>query len=185
MGVARGEGTVIETPVDVVQGVPVYLRPSFGFWVVVEGRPGSPIYPVGATTYRTDGSLPDLQVIVSEQLGNGTQIVCDDGPLMRGGVPASEGFLPTQDVTNAINDFGCRFKNASGLPGGRGPTAACTQRPDGTDAFWVAASTIQFCSFIDRPYEFSAGDTLVTARIRDSNNNLSDPTRIIVRVAAQ
>jgi hypothetical protein len=188
-GVARADGTVIEEPNDMSGGVRVYTRPSYGFSLVVEGRPGVPSIPLGTSTINWNPSdpsvLPDLQAIVSNRLGDGSDAVCDDsddGDKKRGGVPAAAGFVGTQDVANAISDFGCRFKDSFGQPGGRGANDACTRLPDGFDRFWDPTSTVQFCGLIDKPYEFHPGDTLVTVRIRDVERNLSEAEQLIIRV---
>lgn len=163
------------------EGILVFERPSFGFTLVVEGAPGVFSAPVGATTFsQNNGILPDLQVVVSMDLGNGNTAVCDTRPEARDGVPAAGEISPAQ--APAINDLGCRFKNAFGQPGGRGPNEACTRLPDESFGFWEDASTIQFCGFIDRPFEFHTGDTLVRVRIRDVLGNLSDEAQIIIRV---
>jgi hypothetical protein len=187
-GVAQADGSIVEVPTDIIDGVRVYERPSFDFSLVVEGRPGSPTIPLGTSTYNWNASdptvLPDLQAIVSNPLGDASPAVCDDGPGpdMRGGVPASASFSPMQEVANAISDLGCRFKNAVGQPGGRGPNEACTRFPDGFDRFYDPTSTVQFCGFIDKPYGFRQGNTLVTVRIRDVDRNLSEPAQLIIRV---
>ena len=54
--------------------------------------------------------------------------------------------------------------------------------PDEFFGFWDQTSTIQFCGFIDRPFEFHPSDTLVRVRIRDIAGNLSDEAQIIIRV---
>lgn len=128
------------------------------------------------------GTLPDLQMIVSRPLGDGSVAVCDEMPEARGGVPATAAFAPDQTTANAINDLGCRFKDAAGEPGGVGPADACTRLPDGTDAFWGEGSTVQFCSLIDRPFGFPPGDTLVRVRLRDAAGNLSAVASLVVRV---
>ena len=54
--------------------VPIYSRAGgSGFSIVVEGRPGASGAPVGDSTYREDlSALPDLQIIASRDLGNGS-----------------------------------------------------------------------------------------------------------------
>lgn len=184
---ARSDGTVVGSPTAVSPaGVPVYERPSFGFILVVEGRPGATGAPMGRTSFQWspgDPSVrPDLQMIVSRPLGDGSADVCDDAPGRRGGVPATAEFGPTQAVADAISDLGCRFKDAAGNPGGRGPADACTRMPDGTDRFRAADSTVQFCALVDRPFAFPRGDTLVTVRLRDVAGHLSAPAALVVRV---
>ena len=186
---ARADGTVVETPsARSGDGVPIYERPRFGFYLVVEGKPGGTGARMGSSAYEWDPGnpalLPDLQMIVSRPLGDGSEAVCDNGPEVWGGVPAAADFASTQFTANAISDLGCRFKNAADDPGGRGPADACTRLPDGTDGFWAPGGTVQFCGFIDRPFEFPPGDTVVSVRLRDVEGHLSAPARLIIRAPA-
>lgn len=185
-GVARADGTVVETPTAMLRpGVPIYERPRFGFFLVVEGQPGATGARMGTSAYEWDpddpSELPDVQVIVSRPLGNGSAAVCDDLPDNRGGVPATVEFTLDQAMADAVNDLGCRFKDGKGEPGGRGASDACTRLRNGIDAFWGEGTTVQFCSLIDRPFEFPSGDTLVRARLRDEAGHVSHESALVVR----
>lgn len=154
---------------------------------------------VGTSTFNYDPqdptARPDLQVEVSQPLGNGSTAVCDDTPSNPGGVPAVNppNFSFTQPISDAINDLGCRFVDGTGQPVGRTSSGdACTITAQGTFQFvctlasspgcTVATSTIQFCGPINQPLAFPTGDTLITVMLRDVAGNLSMPGQMIIRV---
>jgi hypothetical protein len=166
-------------------GYATFLRPPSGFLIYIEARPGVSGRPVGTTTFQSSATdpnvLPDLQVLVSRALGNGSPAVCDDGPAPPiGGVPASAPrvFDGTQAVANAINDLSCRFdaRTTSIL--------ACTRDSFGTYGFTNPASTVQFCTSpgVGAELAFPLGDTIVSARVRDVLGQPGHPSSIAVRV---
>ena len=168
---------------------PVYQWPfGFAFRVVVEGKRGPSNLAVGQNAFRYDPSdptvRPDLEIIVSQPLGNGSSTVCDDGSdgMPIGGVPASAGFDLLQPISDAINDLGCRFINGSNNPVGRGPGDQCTIGLDGLPTFGNGSSSVQFCADIIPELAFPVGDTLVTARLHDSSGTPGDPASMIVRI---
>jgi hypothetical protein len=164
----------------------MFLRPSSGFLIYIEARPGVSGRPVGTSTFNysaTDPNvLPDLQLVASRVLGNGSTAVCDTGPVPRpGGVPAVSPplFGGTQAVSNAINDFGCRFdaRTSSSL--------ACTRDAfQQTESFVDGRSTVQFCTSLGIGTEmaFPPGDTILTARVRDLIGQPGPPVSIVIRV---
>lgn len=117
---------------------------------------------------------------------NPTTTVCDDDLGMFGGVPAIDppSFAPIQSIADAINDFACRFKDETGSPGGR-IANSCVMSKDGQFNFVSAATTVQFCGLINRPFSFPSGETLVTVRIRDEALRVSAAKALIIRVTAQ
>ncbi len=184
----RADDTLVN-PVEVSpEGLSIYQRPSFGFSLVVEGRPGGTNAMIGGSTFNPDsigGSLfPDLQIEVSRPLGDGSTAVCDDTPPTLGGVPAIEppDFSPTQAIGNAVNDFACRFKDGTGVRFARGPSDSCLRFDDGQFRFVVPTSTLQFCGVINRAIGFPVGDTVVTVRIRDVLGNVSAVAQLVIRV---
>jgi hypothetical protein len=191
VGLARPDDTIID-PVGVTsQGWPIYERPlGYLFTIVVEAKPGPNRLRVGLNTFRSSLSdpivRPDFEIIVSRPLGDGSAVVCDDMPPMIGGVPASTSFNTTQPISNAINDFGCRFVDGSGSPGGRGPDEACTMFEDGFSRFVISsgpnASTAQFCAGIAEPFKFPDGDTTVRVRARDAGGVPGAPVSFVVRI---
>ena len=85
-------------------------------------------------------------------------------------------------VIDAVNDLGCRFLDGSGNPVGRKLNEACTLPPTGEYAFVSPDSTIQFCGLIDSLLIFPAGDTTVTARLRDIDGNAGPPAHIVIHI---
>lgn len=186
-GVVRADDTLV-TPVELTpEGIAVYERPSYGFSLVLEGRPGGTRSDIGSNTFRTNPSdptvFPDIQIQVTRPLGDGSLAVCDDTAPSLGGVPAVNppDFSTTQAIADAVNDLACRFKDGSGLRSGRGPADSCVIFSDGLFRFVDQTSTIQFCGLINRPIGFPEGDTLVTARIRDVAGHLSDIAQLVIR----
>lgn len=167
-----------------VDGTPIFQRPSgAGFNIVVEGKPGASGTAVGTVTYRENGP-PDLQVLVSRPLGNGSLEVCDRAPPQAGGVPAIDPpvFDDSPAVIDALNDLGCRFRDGAGQPRGRGRNDACILEPDGGFDFGNRDSTVQFCGFIDVATRFPSGDVRITVRLRDELGRTGPPAQMLVRV---
>jgi hypothetical protein len=178
---------LVPTPSGFVGAVPIYTRPlGFNFTLVIEGRPGGSRQQVGLITFASDPEdptvRPDLWILASRPLGDGSGAVCDDKLPDIGGVPATDppDFSETQAISNRINDFACRFVNGTGAYLGRLSDEACTMRPNGEFQF-VSNARAQFCGTIGAPFKFPSGDTTVTARIRDMGGNLSPPAQIIIR----
>ncbi len=181
-GIADASGVPL-LPAGTSGGLTVY-RTQFGagFIVFVEGKPGPSGLPVGTSTFNhspTDPAIrPDLQIQANRDLGNGSSDPCDNSFPRLGGVPG----LPLPDyslrreVSDALNDFACRFSvfNASQFP--------CTLDTSTNFAFVDPNSTLQFCALVSTALEFPPGDTVLTARLRDTGGNLGTPVQIIVRV---
>ena len=126
-------------------------------------------------------ALPNFQILVSRALGNGSTLVCDNGPDPPiGGVPAVDPpqFGGDQNVANAINDLACRF-DARTTTGD-----ACTRNASQDAAFVNAATRVQFCPQLGIGSElaFPDGDTRVTARVTDAIGQPGFPASIIIRV---
>lgn len=184
-GVARADGGVATPDAVAGDGTPIFERPvPQGFFLVVEARPGPNNRAVGQTTVSDDASeLPNLQLVVSRPLGNGSTDVCDDMPPMIGGVPAVE--PPRFDATTApaINDLGCRF-NARTLTSSPTSVGPCTRNASGDYVFVDSTSRVQFCpsAGIDTAIAFPPGDTRVTVRVSDVFGQPGLPASIIIRV---
>lgn len=186
LGVAAADGTVA-TPVGSSDGVPIFQRSTpNGFFIVIEAVPGPNGTNVGQITFDWSSSdpnrLPDLLIVSSRPLGDGSTAVCDDtSPGFIGGVPAVDppSFGGTQFVANAINDFACRFtaRNNAG--------DACTRTPGGDSGFVVGGTkAVQFCPTVGIGVElaFPLGDTRITAVVKDENGLPGMPQSIIIRV---
>lgn len=186
-GITRADDTLVKSSGTTPDGVPIYQRlTGAGFSLVVEGRPGPSGSAVGRSAF--DGSatsLPDLQVEVSHPLGNGSPAVCDRSGSMAGGVPAIDppSFNGTPAVIAAVNDLACRFLDGSDMPVARNRDDACVMFGSGDLRFVNPASTLQFCGFVTRFMEFPAGDTLVTARLRDQAGNAGATAQIVIHVS--
>jgi len=168
----------------------VYAWPQgFDFWLVIEAAPAADQRPLGVSTYAykpgDPSVLPDLQVLVSNDLGNGNPAVCEGGD-ENVGIPAvpSLTFSETDQVAAAVNDLGCRFDDGTGQPLGRqSPDEACTKSPITFDPGFIdPQTTVQFCALIARPFPFPGGDTTVAARVRDTRERLSLQEEIVVRI---
>ncbi len=187
LGLARADDTLVD-PVDSIGDIPIYARTAgFGFWMVVEGRPGASGAAVGRSAYDESGAdFPDLQVVVARPLGaNPSAAVCDRVGIDSGGVPATNPptFDPVPAVIDAVNDLACRFRDGADAPVGRGGSDSCVYF-ESTSSYRFAAtgSTLQFCGFVDGVMRFQPGDTLVTVRLRDVEGNVGPPAQLIVRV---
>lgn len=187
VGLARPDDTLLAPIGATNQGWPIYERPlGYLFTVVVEAKPGPSRLPVGLNAFRYDpldpSVRPDLEIIVSRPLGDGSPAVCDNMLPMLGGVPAASSFNLTQPISDAINDFACRFVNGAGTPGGRAAGSQCTLFADGEFHFADSRSTAQFCAGIAAPFGFTLGDTVVTVRVQDASGIPGPPASFVVRV---
>lgn len=179
----------LTTPVDTdASGRPIFsVTNGQGFQLIVEGQPGFDRRPIGLAAYVEEGT-PDLQMIVSRALGDGSPLVCDIEPPMLGGVPATTPFGFTDDAGAAalLNDLGCRVDDGTGEATARASSAsACTRSIHGNDfgyAFVLPDTTVQYCLVVARPWAFPSGDTVVAARLRDIAGQLGPPQEIVVRV---
>jgi hypothetical protein len=190
-GVTRSDDQLVIPSGVLPDGTEVFERPSGkGFSIVVEARPGGANTPVGMTTFRWDPArpdiLPDLAIVASRSLGNGSPAVCDETPPALGGVPAWNGLLDlpgSQELADIINDLSCRFKDGSGQPRGRNANEACILFPDGQYRFAGVGTTVQFCGFVDEPIALQPGaETRFTVRVRDEAGRWSAPRSLIVRI---
>jgi len=184
-------GTPSPTP-KIEQGLQVFDRPfGCGFIIVVEGQPATPQSPAVGTSLQPplppptpQTTRPDLQIEASRNLGNGSLTVCDRGPASSGGggIPGIDpaNFGAGQDITDALWDFSCRFD--LGTP--------CTLGSNGDSAFLAPECNLpanqcrQFCRLVPGTEGFPAGDTILTAQLRDVAKNIGPATQIVVRVAA-
>jgi ELWxxDGT repeat protein len=190
LGIARPDSTVLPPTTYDKTGRPVYtVAGGSGFFVVAEGRPGTDNQRLGLQAFMYDpadpGILPDLQVLVSRPLGNGSAAVCDKTPPNPGGVPASYplAYDGTQAVADAINDFGCRVNDGTGQAVGvPNSSEACTLFPDGQYHFVDSTTTAQFCAPIAQPWSFLRGATVVRARLRDAAGAVGAEREMLVRI---
>jgi hypothetical protein len=197
-GLSNSDDTLVLPDPPNADGLTVFrFSGSFGFHIVVEGKPSPNATGVDLlnlttiTTYEPDlSSFPDLQIEASNPLGNGSPAVCDRSGLGAGGVPAiwPPNFDLTQQNINSVNDFTCRFVDGEGKAAGRGAPDACVQyvdkdgNPNGSYGYADPSSKIEFCSLIDTPDRFPQGDTVLTVRLRDTDDNVGAPAQIVIHV---
>ena len=188
-GVARADDVPMPSVDLDAAGRPIFHRPTgSGIYLVIEARSGLAGQPVGAEAFDAAGSLPDLQLLVSRPLGDGSALICDDALPNIGGVPATDPpeFSDAPSVVAAINDLGCRVNDGAGNPVGRTSSAQACTRTDAPGTFGYGYvdpnSSIQFCLPIAVPWAFPLGDTIVAARVRDASGTVGAPQEIVVRV---
>jgi hypothetical protein len=185
--VLRADGTRFPAVNEGQPGeVPIYERPlGSGFNLVVEAGFGPGGGTVGDATVN-EGDLPDLQIQAMRQLGDGDPRVCDAAPPNPGGIPAIDPprFDDSTFVATTLNDFGCRFLDGRGAPGGRSCNEenGCIAFTSGESGCVSQETRRQFCATVDSAMAFPLGDTLVTVRVRDQDGELGDAAQLIVRV---
>jgi len=189
-GVARADDVPMPAANVDREGRPIFQRPTgSGIYLVIEARSGLAGQPVGAEAFDPAGGLPDLQLLVSRPLGNGSALICDDALPNIGGVPATDPpvFSDAPTVVAAMNDLGCRVNDGAGNPVGRTSSSQACTRTDAPGTFGYGYvdpnSSIQFCLPIAGPWAFPLGDTIVAARVRDTSGTVGPPQEIVVRVA--
>jgi len=181
-----GANDVAMMPTGSAGGIPIF-EPAFGsgFSIVVEAARGVSNRTAGVSTY-SPGDVPDLQIQVTRQIGDGSPDVCDDIPGMLGGVPAISppSFDRTMQNDDAINDLACRFLDGAGAKRSRqcGSATACLLMPNGDFGCADSRSSSQYCAQISQNLEFPPGDTLVTVRVLDTSRNPGVPRQIIIRI---
>jgi hypothetical protein len=195
-GLTTADSIVVHPDGADLLGRPVYTRlRGQGLSLVIEARRGSNRRSVGIAAYEPGspaqvGALPDLQVLVSRDLGDGNATVCDTVAPEIGGVPGSPDldFSDADAIRAAVNDMGCRFDDGQGMAVGRANSDdACTRSSESVSghAFVDPTTQVQFCAVIARPWAFPFGDTVVAARVRDRGGFVGQRREIVVRVTTQ
>lgn len=161
-------------------GRPIYESSGSGT-LVVEGRVGASLRPVGAAAYAPT-ELPDFQAIVSRALGNGNPAVCDQGAIPPGGIAATMPLTFRDDAAAVarINDLGCRVNDGTGAPVGRRDALNSCVRA--SFAFQDPTTNIQFCADFGSAEVFPPGDTILAARMSDLDGVVGAVREIVVRV---
>ena len=172
-GVARADGNQTSPTGKNAEGIPIYQNPvGSGFMIVVEGKPGISNVEVGRSIFKYDANdptqRPDLEIEVNRPLGDGNPAVCDARRPKIGGIPAVNppSFAETQQVSDALNDFSCRFETFIES------NSSCTVDKSGDFSFIdPKQSQVQYCMVVARSWNFQDGDTLVSVRLRDIDGN--------------
>jgi hypothetical protein len=171
-GAARADGTVVESVSVDKKGIPTFKTTvGSGFMLVVEAKPGKSGYEPGRRifAYVPDDphTRPDLEIESNHDMGDGNPAVCDRRRPNIGGIPGIDppSFAETQHISDAINDFGCRFETFIESE------SSCTMSKNGDYSFASKDTTTQFCMIVARSWAFPEGKTLVSVRLRDSEGN--------------
>lgn len=170
-GAARADGTSVD-PVRVEKGIPVYQSGAgSGFILVIEAKPGESGFEPGRRIFayvENDPTVrPDLEIESNRDLGDGNPAVCDRRRPNLGGIPGINppSFDEKQRISDAINDFGCRFETFVQSD------SSCTMSKNGDYSFVSKDTTLQFCMIVARSWGFPEGKTLLSVRVRDSEGN--------------
>jgi hypothetical protein len=185
-GVTLADDSLLDSREMSPDQIPIFTLPVHsGFSLVVEAERGLSGLPVGDRTFDLFG-VPDLQIQATSQLGDGSEMVCDDDMENPGGVPAVDPprFDDSARVIGALNDLGCRFLDGLGLPNARNCTEqACIRFETGQFGCRSEDAERQFCGVITAALSFPLGETLVSARVLDADGNVGPVERLIVRIA--
>jgi len=176
-GAARADGNTVEpTSVD-KNGIATYTSSvGSGFMIVVEAKPGESEAEVARRVFsyvpNDPKEQPDLQIETNRDMGNGSRDVCDRQRPKIGGIPGIKpaNFSQTQAISDALNDFACRFETFIESD------SSCTMTKNGDFSYVSKDSAVQFCMMIARAYQFPVGETLLTVRLRDVDGNVG-PTK--------
>jgi hypothetical protein len=189
-GVANAENRV-QQPIGTDDlGRPIFNEPfGQGFSLIVEARAGANRFNPGPNSVPYgDDQAPDMEMIVSRLLGDGSPVVCDiDGPNI-GGVPATVPFMfsDSDDDFDIVHDLGCRFADGKGnFEARQSDDEACTRADRATFGFGFVdrGSRLQFCGQIATAWELPLGDTIVAARVKDQRlGQFGTAREIVVRV---
>lgn len=171
-GAAKADGSSVDpTSVD-KNGVPTYNSSwGSGFMLVVEAKPGKSGLAVGRRVFayvpNDPKTRPDLEIETSRDMGNGSPAVCDRRRPNIGGVPGIKpaSFSETQRISDAINDFACRFETFIESE------SSCTMAANGDYSFVKKDSSTQFCMIVAHAYAFPVGETVLSVRLRDEQGN--------------
>lgn len=189
-GVSNGHGEPWQPTGFDQDGRPIFdLQLGYGLLLVLEARIGASNRGVGNyTVSHEDNGVEkdaDMQMILSEPLGDGDPRVCDITPPDFGGVPATVPF-EFDHAGDAIDDMGCRFDDGAGQHiGHRDLLQACTFTNQFFGYSFVdRTSYVQFCTSAIAPeWAFPLGRTIVRARVKDIRGNFGEPREIVVQIS--
>jgi hypothetical protein len=89
-------------------------------------------------------------------------------------------------ITDALNDFACRF-GVFNVGAGTNATGPCTKVDATQDPQLVTRGappgTVQFCDQVASVAAFPPGESVVTVTVRDESGNLGPSKQIVIRVA--
>jgi len=181
-GAAKADGTRAEPAAVDKDGTATYTTVAgAGFIIVVEAKPGKSGAEVARRTFASvpndPHTRPDLEIETSRDMGNGSLAVCDKQRPNIGGVPgiSPATFAETQKVTDAINDFSCRFETFIESD------SSCTMKANGDYAFVTKGTSTQFCMLVAHSWAFPEGETILSVRVRDVDGNPGPVARMRIK----
>lgn len=185
-GAARADGTPVPPESIGKDGIPVYVtRSGSGFILVIEGKTGLAGHEVGRRLFVHVPGDPseraDMELESNRDLGNGSAAVCDRMRPNIGGIPGINppSFASTQKISDAINDFACRFETFVESD------FSCTMTKSGDYQFVNPETTTQFCLLMAKAWGFPEGDTILSLRLRDTAGNAGPVKKLRIRHTAQ
>jgi len=151
---------------------------SSDFLIVVEGARGTSNRDPGQNLVVVDDERPDVQVLFSNDLGDGSSTVCDKGPAPNpsGGVPGIDPaiFGPEAHVTQALQDVACRFSVHSTS------AEACTRDGFGHFTYLGSGTRRQYCFAVSPNTMFVPGSTAIAVQLVDTQGNIGPVQEIVV-----
>jgi hypothetical protein len=171
LGITRADGKALEPEIG-ADGIPTYRNyVGSGFQLVIEAKPGASGSDVGRRIFAhsaTDPKMrPDLEIQFDRPLGDGSEVICDRVRPKIGGIPAINppSWGETQKIADTLNDVSCRFEVFLESE------SSCTLGPNEDWSFRDESTKVQFCMTVAKAWNFPVGETLVSARLRDSAGN--------------
>jgi hypothetical protein len=158
----------------------IFSPASGEFLFVVEAARGTSNREPGEKLDVDGDSRPDVQMLLSNDIGDGSSLRCDVGPLPgpSGGVPGIDPpiFGPDEDTTLALQDIACRFSLH------KTSAEACTKDAFGNFSFLGSLTRRQYCFAVSQNVAFPTGTTVVAVQLVDINGNVGPIREIVVDV---
>ncbi len=171
--------TPTPTPAFDDQGRRVFEHTSGRPLFVVEAKAGLSFLPPGVGGTRRGDEIvgfsgsPDLKVLYSRNLGNGSQFI-ECNTTINGGIPAAPGLDP-QETLDALEDAACRFEWFT-------ENDPCTRDRFGGLSPIASDTKTQYCFAVPLASQFHPGDTVVSIQLMDVVGNLGPTEEVVVRV---
>lgn len=181
-GAAKADGTKADPESVDKDGTPTYATVAgAGFIIVVEAKPGKSGAEVARRVFsyvpNDPHTRPDLEIESSRDMGNGSTVVCDKQRPNIGGIPGIRpaSFAETRKISDAINDFACRFETFIESE------SCCTMKANGDYSFLTQGTTTQFCMLVAHSWAFPDGETILSVRVRDVDGNPGPVARMRIK----
>lgn len=145
---------------------------------MVEGARGTSNRDPGEKLDVVGDVRPDLQMLVTNDIGDGSPLRCDVGPApaASGGVPGFNPplFGPGEDITLALQDIACRFSLH------KTSSEACTKDSFGNFSYLGSGTRRQYCFAVSLNAAFPPGQTVVAVQLVDAIGNIGPIKEIVV-----